>query len=72
MANQRGQRLDDVLGRKIWSAQELQDMPRETPSPEMYLAILFFLSRHAANTRVFFVMSGEPDDGGSRGERGCG
>lgn len=72
MSTQRGKRFRDVLGRKVWTSLELQDMPLASPTPELYLAIMLFLSRYAANTRAFVFVDGETDDGGPQGERGCG
>ena len=61
MATKRGQkRSDDVLGRRVWSPRELQDIAG-VMSPEMVLAVLFFLGR-LADWRARAFIGGAADE----------
>lgn len=56
MTPKRGTHFDDVLSRRVWTLIDLQDIQGNV-SPLMYLACLFFLSRHA-ECRAYVVEPG--------------
>lgn len=68
MLIQRGQRCDDVLSQRRFSASQLDDIIFPIGAM-MLLALRFFLARHADNracVTVFEVNHGTEDQGGSR------
>lgn len=57
----RGTRFDDTHGRKVWLRSELQGISEINVTPLTYLAMLFFLSRHADCRATLFVQVGSDD-----------